>query len=52
MKIHKYIRKRRIANMQTTLMINECRISAVTSVAMDGAAPELRPDGALREEQH
>jgi hypothetical protein len=33
-------------------MINEYRAGAVASVAMDGVAPELRQDGALREERH
>jgi hypothetical protein len=33
-------------------MINEYRAGAVASVAMDDVAPELRQDGALREERH
>ena len=49
LKINKYIRKRRKANLQTTPMINECHISEVVSAAADGIAPELRRDGALRE---
>ena len=49
LKINKYIRKRRKANLQTTPMINECRVSAVASVAMDGVALELSQDDSLRE---
>ena len=33
-------------------MINEYRAGDVASEAMDGAAPELRQEGALREERH
>ncbi len=33
-------------------MINEHRAGDVASEAMDGVAPELRQEGALREERH
>ncbi|WP_256663472.1 hypothetical protein [Pseudomonas sp. C27(2019)] len=33
-------------------MINEYRAGDVASAAMDGVAPELRQEGALREERH
>ena len=38
--------------LKTTSGVNEYRAGIVASVAMDGAAPELRQEGALREERH
>jgi hypothetical protein len=38
--------------LKTTSGVNEYRAGVVASVAMDGAAPELRQEGALREERH
>ena len=43
---------RLIENLQALSLINEYAVSDVTSVAMDGEAPELRQEGALREERH
>ena len=43
---------RLIKNLQALPLINEYAVSDVASVAMDGEAPELRQEGALREERH
>ena len=41
-----------LEDWQTIPMINEYRAGAVASEAMDGAAPESRQDGVLREKRH
>ena len=44
--------KARSAELQTTSLLNECCVSDVASVAMDGVAPDLVQEAPWREERH
>ena len=44
--------KARSTELQTTSLLNECCVSDVASVAMDGVAPDLVQEAPWREERH